>query len=300
MWLFSGWLTERSELARSKSTTQAPEAKKTGPGGTTTSRSVNGTTKAHGRANSLSNSAATTRTGSRTVNATSSTARQPVRSHSSLAGSRKQPGPSIPRPATSLDTHEEEPAGSVLGKRKGRRQPHGHFSHVTYSLPRRSWTGVHGNSSRNYVRPQTSLPDMRNASLGSGGRLSSPCTAMDQLTLNLPLTGPSSHQPMQDGPKKHSPSKIPTISTPVKLITDRPPSPPKHSSKKNPPIVPYLTKDSTIKAFNNYADAEWNQEIREQKMDEWFNTFLSRFSQAGQESFGLKETVELYKTRSKW
>lgn len=293
-------MTEISELARSKSTTQASEAKKTGPGGTTTSRSVKGTTKAHGRANSLATSAAMTRTGSRTVNATSSTARQPARSHSSLAGSRKQPGPSIPRPATSLDAHEEEPGGSVLGKRKGRRQPHGHFSHVTYSLPRRSWTGVSENSSRNYVRPQTSLPDMRNASLGSGGRLFSLCTDTDQLSLNPPPTGPSSHQPMQDGPKKHSPSKIPTISTPVKPILDRPPSPPKHSSKKNPPVIPYLTKDSTVKAFNNYADAEWDQEIREQKMDGWINTIVSRFDQAGQESFALKEAVELYKTRSKW
>lgn len=105
---------------------------------------------------------------------------------------------------------------------------------------------------------------------------------------------------MQDGPKKHSPSKIPTISTPVKPILDRPPSPPKHSSKKNPPVIPYLTKDSTVKAFNNYADAEWDQEIREQKMDGWINTIVSRFDQAGQESFALKEAVELYKTRSKW
>lgn len=32
-------------------------------------------------------------------------------------------------------------------------------------------------------------------------------------------------------------------------------------------------------------------------MEEMFNTFISRVSQAGQESYGLKETVELYKSR---
>lgn len=125
------------------------------------------------------------------------------------------------------------------------------------------------------------------------------CTAMDQLDLNPPPTGSPCHQPVQDGPKK-SPSKIPTICTPVKSF-DRPPSFPKFPSKRHPsPIVPFLTKDTTVKTFNQSTDSEWNQENRDKKLDELYETFMSRFSQAGQESFGLKETVELYKTRSKY
>lgn len=59
----------------------------------------------------------------------------------------------------------------------------------------------------------------------------------------------------------------------------------------------FLTKDSTITAFNFSTGAEWDQETREKTMEEFFNAFVSRVSQAGQESFGLKETVELYKSR---
>lgn len=295
----SKWLLEAdralSELSRSKSTTQAPETRRVG---TTTSRSVNGPPKAHGRANSVASSTTSTRTTSRTANG-SSTTRQPARPHSSLAGPRKHTGPSIPRPATSLDTHEEEPAGSVLGKRKGRRQSHFLFSNAAFSLTG-PLSGVHGDGPRNRIRTQASLPNIGSASFESSGRMLSLCTAMGKLDLNSPPTGTPCHQPVQDGPKK-SPSKIPTMCTPVKCFPERPPSPPKFSFKRHPsPIVPFLTKNTTVKAFNQSTDSEWNQENRDKKLDELYETFMSRFSQAGQESFGLKETVELYKARSKY
>lgn len=63
--------------------------------------------------------------------------------------------------------------------------------------------------------------------------------------------------------------------------------------------MPFLTKDSTVRAFNNFTDAGWDQEGREKQLEELINTFMSQFGKAGQESFGLKETVELYKTRGK-
>lgn len=284
-----------SELSRSKSTTQTPETRRVG---TTTSRSVNGPPKAHGRANSVASSTTSTRTTSRTANGSSIT-RQPARPHSSLAGPRKHTGPSIPRPATSLDTHEEEPAGSVLGKRKGRRQSHFLFSNAASSLTE-PLSGVHGDGPRNRIRTQASLPNIGSASFESSGRMLSLCRAMGKLDLNPPPTGTPCHQPMQDGPKK-SPSKIPTMCTPVKCFPERPPSSPKISFKRHPsPIVPFLTKNTTVKAFNQSTDSEWNQENRDKKLDELYETFMSRFSQAGQESFGLKETVELYKTRSKY
>lgn len=295
----SKWLLEAdralSELSRSKSTTQAPETRRVG---TTTSRSVNGPPKAHGRANSVASSTTSTRTTSRTANG-SSTTRQPARPHSSLAGPRKHTGPSIPRPATSLDTHEEEPAGSVLGKRKGRRQSHFLFSNAASSLTG-PLSGVHGDGPRNRIRTQASLPNIGSASFESSGRMLSLCTAMGKLDLNSPPTGTPCHQPVQDGPKK-SPSKIPIMCIPVKCFPERAPSPPKFSFKRHPsPIVPFLTKNTTVKAFNQSTDSEWNQENRDKKLDELYETFMSRFSQAGQESFGLKETVELYKARSKY
>ncbi|QRD85231.1 kinesin-like protein klpA [Aspergillus flavus] len=54
-------------------------------------------------------------------------------------------------------------------------------------------------------------------------------------------------------------------------------------------------EDSSI--LGKRKGAEWDQETREKTMEEFFNAFVSRVSQAGQESFGLKETVELYKSR---
>ncbi|PLB40305.1 putative kinesin family protein (KlpA) [Aspergillus candidus] len=42
---------------------------------------------------------------------------------------------------------------------------------------------------------------------------------------------------------------------------------------------------------------DWDQESREKTMEEFYKKIISGVSQAGQESFGLKETVELYKSR---
>lgn len=283
-----------TELSRSKSTTQAPETRKVGPGGTTTSK-TGVTTRAHTRAKSAAAPPASTRTSSRTA----TTTREPVRPHSALSGPRKQTGPSIPRPITSLDTHDEEHAGSVLGKRKGRRQSHQLFPHATLSPPGRSFPGVHRNDSWGCVRNQTSLPDMRNTTADSRRRESSLCTVMEQLTLDQPSSGCLCHQPLQDGPKKPSPSKLP-LSTPVKHLPNRSLSPPKKSFKRHPsPIIPFLSKDSTIKAFNNFTDSGWDLERREKHIEELMNTLMTQVGKAGQDSFGLKETVELYKTRGK-
>lgn len=67
---------------------------------------------------------------------------------------------------------------------------------------------------------------------------------------------------------------------------------------KKPPQL-YLRKDSSIRSFDHVTGTEWDQDSREKTMDDFFNKFISRINQTGQESFGLKETVELYKTRSK-
>ncbi|KAL3471965.1 P-loop containing nucleoside triphosphate hydrolase protein [Aspergillus californicus] len=106
-----------SQIARTRSTTETTRA---GAGTPSVSRSVNGTTKAHGRANSYATS-----TLSRSASAASrprgpySSSTMGQRSNTSLNNSRRPNGHSIPRPATSLDTHHEETGPRVLGKRKG-------------------------------------------------------------------------------------------------------------------------------------------------------------------------------------
>ncbi|KAL4941290.1 hypothetical protein BDV06DRAFT_5437 [Aspergillus oleicola] len=102
--------------SRTRSTT---ESARTGAGPPSASRSVNGATKTHARANSYASSTLT-----RSASAASRT-RGPHssstigRPNSSLSTSRRPNGYSIPRPATSLDTHAEETSHKVLGKRKG-------------------------------------------------------------------------------------------------------------------------------------------------------------------------------------
>ncbi|KAL4785380.1 P-loop containing nucleoside triphosphate hydrolase protein [Aspergillus varians] len=102
--------------ARTRSTT---ESARTGAGMPSSSRSVHGTTRSHGRANSHASSTMT-----RSVSS-ASRPRGPLssstmgRPNTSLSNSRRPNGYSIPRPATSLDAHEEESSHGVLGKRKG-------------------------------------------------------------------------------------------------------------------------------------------------------------------------------------
>ncbi|RLM01923.1 hypothetical protein CFD26_108165 [Aspergillus turcosus] len=128
----------------------------------------------------------------------------------------------------------------------------------------------------------------------------SPCPALDQSEkdpVSHDILDPKSLHPAQDGPIKTPTSKIP-ISSPMRQPLDKPASPSKHPPrKKKPPIIPFLHRDSSIKTFNYSTGAEWDQATREKTMEEFFNAFVSRVSQAGQESFGLKETVELYKSR---
>ncbi|KAL2825218.1 P-loop containing nucleoside triphosphate hydrolase protein [Aspergillus cavernicola] len=106
-----------SQPTRTRSTT---ETTRTGAGTPAVSRSVNGTTRAHARANSYATSTLTrsTSAASRPKGPfSSSTIGQ--RPSSSSSGSRKPNGYMMPRPATSLDTHHEETGHRVLGKRKG-------------------------------------------------------------------------------------------------------------------------------------------------------------------------------------
>ncbi|OJJ47311.1 hypothetical protein ASPZODRAFT_151816 [Penicilliopsis zonata CBS 506.65] len=115
-----------SQLNRSKSTTQAPDVRRAG----SVSYGARSTPATHGRTTSFASTMRATSTSSRSVapgsfSATVGPGSRPAtamgasRPQTSMSHARKHTGPSLPRPATSLDTHEEEAAASVLGKRKG-------------------------------------------------------------------------------------------------------------------------------------------------------------------------------------
>ncbi|PIG82159.1 Kinesin-like protein klpA [Aspergillus arachidicola] len=285
-----------SQPTRPRSTTQGAESTRT----RTTPTTLSG--KPHSRANShatttLTRSASTTSRTTKASLATGSSTRPHSalsRPQTSLAGARKPNGHTIARPATSLDTHHEEDS-SILGKRKGRRQFHfdspdfASFANPSLSASIHAHvpqgrSGAQQYSSQEYEGPLR--PDYREISLSSA--------------LDLSATGPL---PARTLDPKTSPMhrtfvplglNTPTTPTP----SCKPLSPYKHSSKRKPPPLPqFLTKDSMITSFNCSTGAEWDQETREKTMEEFFNAFVSRVSQAGQESFGLKETVELYKSR---
>lgn len=261
-----------SALNRSRSTTQSPETRNVGSGSGTTMRL--GTSRTHSRTNSYASS---TRTASRTPNGYSSATIGPgprpassigmSRPHSS-ATARRHHGTATTRPASSLDTHVEEPPESKRNKRNGMQQFH--------FLSSRSTSPIDGPS---------------------------PCNPVSQLTLG-PLPNGSlecKRQPMRDGPIKQIISKVPLPATPVKKCMDPPPLVrSKSPSKRNPPqALPFLTKDSMTRSFNLSTGAAWDQDSREKNMEAFFDKFMSRISQTGQESYGLKEAVELYKSRGK-
>ncbi|XBQ84629.1 kinesin-like nuclear fusion protein [Aspergillus fumigatus] len=124
-----------SHTTRARSATQAPEPSRSGTGSLPPSRPGTSMGRVHTRTNShasstlirsASTASRTTRTNfSSTVGPGSRPPSHAPRPHTSLAGTRKPNGHSITRPATSLDTHEEEDfAASILGKRKGAEWDH--------------------------------------------------------------------------------------------------------------------------------------------------------------------------------
>ncbi|KAJ5223982.1 kinesin-like protein klpA [Penicillium chermesinum] len=203
-------------------------------------------------------------------------------SNSSL-GLRKPLGSSVQRPATSLDTHAEDGAGSVLPqKRKGTQ-----FSSIN-------------RSSSCPVAPEDSH---RSGSIcyGSTAKLLVPFEAGPKEGVNHPdqdslkaLLDPSNLPPKP--PEAFQNHATPSKSYSVPMPPVRTPR-----SPKRPPPPLFLTKDSSTPSsnqiFQNNVDTEWNHESRERNMDEMFMTFMTRMTQQGQEASGWKDSVEIYKSR---
>ncbi|KAJ5316499.1 hypothetical protein N7508_001007 [Penicillium antarcticum] len=253
------------------------------------------TTKAHSRGNSYASStmSRSTTPASRAANGPFSSTVGPgsrppsamSRPNTSFNG-RRPVGASIPRAASALDTHMEDTSPSVLGKRKGMRI----FSFSPSRIPRYS------------LGPVT--PGLEDT-CDEFGELAEPSLPNEPYSPNLghAMTIPV----MLSIPSCNGPSALPNPLGPVQAVAPpecfnlpaRPFRTPSASSMRSPPRpqLSFLSKVSSTKSFDHATGPEWDQDSRERNMEELMQTFMSHMNQQGQASSGLKETVEVYKTR---
>lgn len=81
-----------------------------------------------------------------------------------------------------------------------------------------------------------------------------------------------------------------------------PPRSPSHSQRrivKKSSHPAFLTKGSSIRNFDNITGPEWDQASREKSMEGLMQTFMAQVNQQGQASSGLKDSIDIYKSRSK-
>lgn len=265
-------------------------------------RQPTSTSKAHTRGNSYASSTMS-RTGSTasrsitggfssTIGAGSTRPTSAMSRPASSIGARKLNGPSIPRPATSMDTRMDDVAGSVLGKRKG--MQFSYFSCRVVSFPNGSpggldlWSGDKASSTADsqVARLSTKLSKISLAESGVPDGVPCPLpkqTSMDYKPFTQMRSGTISQVPIATPPKPQRTQFVP-----------RQCSPHKH------PTPLFLTKNSSVQRFNSCLDTQWDHDLREKEMDDIFDRLMSRMNQQGQNSAGLKESVDFYKTRSEW
>lgn len=191
---------------------------------------------------------------------------------------------SISRPATSLEHHQDENVGSVLGKRKGM-QPL--FSSIRSSFCPNGPMDPHLHAPRLKESRSVSISGMDPKRMAQGSPMMNPLSTQ-KISSDV---GPTESTPARPGKRCNPP--IPKPSKPVPLS----PVSPQRKSKRAP-IPCFLSKESTVTNFFRPLDSEWDQEMKEKTMEEIMARVFSRVNQSGQESQGLKEAVEIYKARS--
>lgn len=175
-------------------------------------------------------------------------------------------------------------------------------------------TSSHFYPSRSLSCPVEPLVELRSISLGEDQVHPVPnpgfqSTAIDTHPPESALNGAIPHptpygsldsqdlRPEITTPKSVQPSRVP-IATPTKSC--RTPAVSPFRSTKKPPVPLFLTKYSSVTCFdhNPGPEPEWDHDRREKSMEEMFAAFMTQMHQQGQQSSGLKEAVEVYKTRS--
>ncbi|KAK2791814.1 kinesin-like nuclear fusion protein [Onygenales sp. PD_12] len=201
-----------------------------------------------------------------------------------------------PRPITSMATRDSDLQDSVLGKRKGiyrfslSSSPPSPASNPGPSSRRGSYdTHLNYTSdwSSSVAAQSISKPMVKNA------RDVSLSTAMKHLTFNpIPSsTAPSPEIFSHARPAARLRAAIPPFKhrncVSPSPILDRPK---KKSPQKSPPKVKqFLTRDSQVEA--------WDQDEKMEKMNAMCDMLLNRFQGTTTQSAGLKEAIELYKSR---
>lgn len=208
----------------------------------------------------------------------------------SALGGRKTPGASIQRPATSLDTHAEDGA-SILGKRKGM-QAHSSSPTRSSSLPIGTPKQPH--------RPISWNEALQRVLKEAPGRYADPSnSALPRQPPGLKGNASFPH-PKELNPQTSIPAR-PVRQTSIPMLSPtrsrRTPSYSPVPTPKKPPVSHF--PKPTSKIFDQVPGTEWNQERKESDMEQIMNTLMAKMNEQGQHSSGLKETVELYKSRSK-
>ncbi|OJJ96609.1 hypothetical protein ASPACDRAFT_1874723 [Aspergillus aculeatus ATCC 16872] len=277
-----------AQPGRPRSTTQSAAAP-------STSRIASSTVKTHGRANTYSSNTLgrSASTVSRTKSTVSSSAGPTARPHTSMSrshtvtNSRRPMANAIPRAATAMGSREQEDSeGTILGKRKGRREFDCFSSPAT--VPQATRNLPSNETSRTWSWTQ---------------RVDSPCSPLDRPALVPGPIDPSAsklplaHHASMSQLRYHALSSRSPFTTPVRP----PPSTPllsiTRSSRKPPRLPQFLTKDSRIKSFNYSIGGDWDLDLREKRMYDLVRSMEERVSQQGQSSTALKDAVDLYKSR---
>ncbi|KAJ5835393.1 hypothetical protein N7447_001419 [Penicillium robsamsonii] len=282
------------ELTAPKATrpkTANPETRRPGP----VTRQANTTTKAHNRGNSYSSStmsrptAPVTRPANGSFSSTVGPGTRPASAMSRYQPSfngRRPVGASIPRAASALDTHMEDASPSVLGKRKGMLQfplfpsriPSCPVGTVSPGLAE-GWNGIGELAALSLSEKPVPFPSPSNLA-------------------TVPVL-PST--PFRNVTTPESPGHVQSSSSSSFFtVPTAPYRTPSHSQRriiKKSSNSAFLTKGSSIRSFDNITGPEWDQDSREKSMEGLMQTLLAQVNQQGQASSGLKETVDLYKTR---
>jgi hypothetical protein len=255
------------------------------------------TTRAHTRGNSYASSTMSrsttpaSRTGpfSSTVGPGNRPTSAMSRPQSSLNG-RRPVGASIPRAASALDTHMEDTSPSVLGKRKGTPQ-------ISLS-PTRIPSCPVGN-----VPPKLKQEWNESSQLAMLSISESPATSLNHsVTTTVPEFPNTPFRCDPDGIR--NPPELRTLAssstlyfTPMTSCKVPSTSPRRINKKSSHPV--FLTKGSSVRSFDHITGPEWDQDSREKNMDILMKKFMEQVSQQGQASSGLKETVDIYKSRGR-
>lgn len=167
--------------------------------------------------------------------------------------------------------------------------------HASFPIPGPALQGGQYDKHMNYTSDWSSVRTvLPGPDVSIAGRCGTLCTALRNLTLNptpdqkLPI----SQNESMNTPHSKIPKKTPDPARPPALVTPSPPPSKCKSPKRRPHKLPFLTKDSNITA--------WDHESRERDIERMAESLFARMHQAGNESSGLKEAVELYKSRGKW